>query len=85
MNNLQRYTKVFHEIFNLPEEQFDESFAFATVSEWDSIVHMSLVTALEEEFDIMFETEDILHYGSFENGKRILARHGVEIEAGEAA
>jgi acyl carrier protein len=80
MTNLQRYTKVFQETFNLPEDRFDAEFTFASVSEWDSIVHMSLVTAIEEEFDIMLETEDILHYGSFENGKRILAKHGVEIE-----
>ncbi|MCC5842474.1 MAG: acyl carrier protein [Opitutales bacterium] len=80
MTNLQRYTKVFSEIFNLPEASFDESFTFATTEEWDSIVHMSLVTALEEEFDIMLDTEDILNYGSFENGKRILAKHGVAME-----
>lgn len=80
MTNLQRYTQVFSTTFDMPGERFDAAFTFAEVSEWDSIVHMSLVTALEEEFDIMFETEDILHYGSFENGKRILAKYGVEIE-----
>lgn len=80
MANDERYVHVFGAIFNLPPEQFGAEFTFAAVSEWNSVVHMSLVTALEDEFDVMLETEEILNFGSFENGKRILAKHGVEIE-----
>ena len=38
-----------------------------------------LISELEDAFDIMFESEDILHYGSYENGKAILRKYGVEI------
>jgi len=46
---------------------------------WDSMAHMELIALLEDTFNIMFETEDILHYGSYENGKTIIKKYGVEI------
>ena len=45
---------------------------------WDSVGHMSLVAALEDEFDIMIDTDDIIDLSSYEKGKEILAKYGVE-------
>ena len=33
---------------------------------------MALISKLEEQFDIMLDTQDILEYGSFDNGIEIL-------------
>ena len=46
---------------------------------WDSVGHMSLVAALEDEFDIMIDTDDIIDLSSYEKGKAILAKYGVEL------
>ena len=35
---------------------------------------MGLISALEDAFDIMIETDDIIYFNSFENGKEILAK-----------
>jgi acyl carrier protein len=40
---------------------------------------MSLIAALEEAFDIMMDTEDIIGLSSFETGKAILKRYDVEL------
>mgnify|MGYP000777773696 FL=1 len=40
---------------------------------------MELIAQLEDEFEIMFETDDITHFGGYENGKAILAKYGVEL------
>lgn len=80
MTNLQKYEKVFADTFNLPVERFDGGFTYSEIAEWDSISHMSLVVGLEEEFGVMLDSKDILHFGSFENGKLILSKHGVIIE-----
>jgi acyl carrier protein len=40
---------------------------------------MSLITVLEDEFDIMIETEDIIDLSSFEKGMEILRKYDVEI------
>lgn len=79
MTNLQRYQKVFVNIFQMEEDTFNEKFTFASVEQWDSITHMSLITELEDEFDIMFDTEDILNYQSYENGKKLLRKYDVEV------
>ena len=41
---------------------------------------MGLVSALEDAFDIMLDTDDIIDFNSFEKGKEILAKadYGVE-------
>ena len=41
---------------------------------------MSLIAALEDEFDIMFESDDIIDFSSYEKGKEILkSKYDVEI------
>ena len=78
MTNLEKYNKIFCEVFNTNEEHLDKKFTFKDVSQWDSVAHLSLISELEEAFDVMFDSEDILHYESYENGKRILEKMGIE-------
>lgn len=79
MDNKQKYIDVFKTIFEVSEDKLDNSFNFKDVEEWDSLRHMTLISELEDAFDVMFETEDILHFGGFMNGIEILKRYGVEI------
>ena len=80
MTNLEKYNKIFKDVFGVNEEVLGEGFTFKDISQWDSVAHLSLISELEEAFDVLFESEDILHYGSYENGKKILARMGIIIE-----
>jgi acyl carrier protein len=78
MSNLEKYRKVFEEVFCVDEAVLNENFTFKGVDAWDSITHMTLITELEDTFDIMLETEDIIHYGSYLNGIEILKKYGVD-------
>lgn len=78
MSNLEKYNGVFTEVFGVSEAELNEGFTFSQVEIWDSLSHLTLISALEDAFDVMFETEDILHFGGYENGKKILERYGVE-------
>lgn len=78
MNNLQKYQNVFVNVFNVNASELNENFTFKGVQRWDSVAHLSLITELEDTFDVMFDSEDILHYGSYLNGIEILKRYGVE-------
>jgi hypothetical protein len=40
---------------------------------------MGMVAALEEAFDIMLETDDIIDFGSYTKGIEILAKYDVVI------
>lgn len=76
MNNLEKYTDVFMEVFNVSKEEAIQ-LKFQDIPAWDSVGHMGLVAALEEAFDIMLETEDIIDLSSFEKGKEILNKYEI--------
>ena len=40
---------------------------------------MSLIAALEDAFDIMFDTDDIIDFSSFSKGIEILKKYDVEV------
>lgn len=78
MSNLEKYQNVFCELFDVDVNFLNEDFNFKDVEQWDSMAHLSLISELEEAFEVMFETEDILHFGGYMNGMEILKRYGVE-------
>lgn len=45
--------------------------------EWDSVNHLNLILALEAEFDVAFEPEEIAAMQDLETVKNLLAEHGV--------
>lgn len=77
MTNLEKYNNVFMENLQISEDKLI-GLQYQDVELWDSVGHMSLVAALEDEFDIMIDTDDIIDLSSFEKGKEILAKYGVE-------
>ncbi len=78
MSNLEKYNDVFCRILNVNADVLNENFTFKAVEQWDSVAHLSLISELEEVFDVFFESEDILHYGSYKNGIKILERYGID-------
>lgn len=78
MSNLEKYNDVFCRILNVNSDALNEDFTFKTVPQWDSVAHLSLISELEDVFDVFFESEDILHYGSYENGKKIMEKYGID-------
>lgn len=76
MTNLEKYNNVFMENLQIPEDKL-VGLTYQSVELWDSVGHMSLVAALEDEFDIMIDTDDIIDLSSYEKGKEILAKYGV--------
>ena len=77
MTNLEKYVNTFMEVFEIKASDTD-GLEYQAIPTWDSVGHMSLIAALEETFDIMMDTEDIIDFSSFEKGKEILAKYDVE-------
>jgi acyl carrier protein len=77
MTNLEKYNQVFVSNFLVKEEQLP-GMSLGSVSVWDSVGHMGLVAAIEEAFDISLETDDIIDFFSYENGKLILNKYKIE-------
>ncbi len=51
---------------------------YNTIPEWDSVAHMILVAQIEEAFDVMLDTDDIIDMSSPAKATEILGKHGVD-------
>lgn len=74
MTNIEKYVNAFVEALEMKEDQV-EGLEYQAVTEWDSVGHMSLIAAIEEAFDIMMDTDDIIEFSSYEKGKEILCKN----------
>ena len=72
MTNLEKLNNIFAEVFSVDVSELNESFDKNSVDSWDSVHQLSLTSAVEDEFDIMLDAEDILGFSSYEKAKDIL-------------
>ena len=78
MNNKDLYNKAFMETFEIIEDKLS-GLKYQDITAWDSVGHMALIQRIEEAFDIMMETDDIIDLSSYEKGMEILtANYEVE-------
>ncbi|PWW07754.1 MULTISPECIES: acyl carrier protein [Mangrovibacter] len=78
MSNLAKYNSIFIETFEVTEEMLP-GYKYQDTPAWDSVGHMTMIAALEDAFDIMMDTDDIIDFSSWEKGKEILQKYDVEI------
>lgn len=76
MPNNEIYNKVFTDSLKVSSDKLN-SLIYRSVSSWDSVGHMVLIASMEEAFNIMIDTEDILDFSSYEKGKQILKKYDV--------
>lgn len=79
MTNLEKYNQAFMNAFEITQDMLDSKLEYQSIQNWDSVGHMGLIAELEEAFEIMFETEDIIDFSSYEKGKEIIAKYEVII------
>jgi acyl carrier protein len=76
-NQLTRLQQVFTAALELAPDVDHSGLAYRETPQWDSVAHLQLVIALEAEFDVMLETDDVLSLSSFGDATTILGRHGI--------
>jgi acyl carrier protein len=60
MENLQeRILKVMSLVFEVPLETLNENSSSDTIGSWDSLKHLNLILALEEEFNVEIPDEEV--------------------------
>jgi acyl carrier protein len=78
MTNIDKYKEAFVKSLELSEDMVNSQLAYQGVENWDSVGHMSLVAELEDTFDIMLETDDIIDFSSYDKGIEILRKYDIE-------
>lgn len=68
MTNLEKYEQAFCESLEVSKEQLI-GLEYQQITNWDSVGHMGLIAAIEDAFDIMMDTDDIIDLSSFEKGE----------------
>ena len=79
MTNLEKYNAIFQEVFGARVNQLGDNYSKETVSEWDSVHQLNVIALMEENFDLMLDPEDIMACTSYNAGKDILAKNGIEL------
>lgn len=78
MTNKEKYINCFVDALEVSADIVD-SLEYQSVESWDSVGHMALVAAIEDAFDIMLDTDDIVDLSSFSKGIEILKKYDVVI------
>ena len=79
MANLEKYNEAFTTSLGVSAEQL-KGLAYQAVESWDSVGHMGLIAALEDAFDIVMDTDDIIDFNSYEHGMEILAKYNINFQ-----
>ena len=54
-----------------------ENLTYRDIEAWDSVGHMALIAAIEDDFDVQFETEQVIDLSSFKVAADMLRGLGV--------
>ena len=76
MTNAEKYKQTFMASLGVAREVLPD-LTYQSVDSWDSVGNMALIAALEETFNFMMETDDIISFNSFMKGYEILKKYGV--------
>lgn len=63
--NSEKVLSLMAETFNVERRLLNEDTSQKNLSAWDSLRHLNLVVALEDEFEVSFEPEQIAIMTSF--------------------
>ncbi|SEU10029.1 acyl carrier protein [Paenibacillus sp. NFR01] len=80
MTNNQKLNQAFIDALGISPDNNVEELKYNAIPEWDSIAHMALVAQLDDTFDIMLDTEDIIEISSFNKAIEVLKKYGVSFE-----
>ena len=79
MTNLEKYNEIFVESFGVKLEDLNSEMVYQSITEWDSVGHMALIAAIEENFEILIDIDDIIEFGSYTIGIDILKKYEVKL------
>lgn len=81
MTNNQKLQQAFVDALAIEMSQVKDELTYNTIPEWDSTAHMVLIAELENQFDVMLDTDDIIDMSSVAKAKEILAKYDVQLDA----
>ena len=72
-----RIREIMSSVFNVDIAEIDEKASPDTIEKWDSLAHMNLIVALEEEFEVEIIEDEIIEMMNFKLTCEIIKSKGV--------
>jgi len=66
---------IFGEVIGIDESEVNDSIAYNSCEQWDSLLHLELINELEDAFDVEFEIDDIIAMETFGKVKEIVMKY----------
>lgn len=79
MTNQDKLKQILASVFNITVEEITNDSSPDTIENWDSLNHLNLVLALEEEFEINFTEEQTVEILNYELIVITLREQGIDI------
>ena len=76
--NEDKLKQVLADVFGVDLRTINDTTSVDTVAEWDSLRHLNLVLALEQQFNIVLSGEQTVQILSYPLIKIVLEEHGVD-------
>lgn len=71
--------QIFAEALAIDPDLVSDGLGYQSIPQWDSVAHMTLIAALEDTYEIMLDTDDIIDMSSVAKARQILAKYGVDV------
>lgn len=76
-STLQKLQQAFATALAVDLALITDDLAYNSIPQWDSTAHMLLIAELENSFNLLLNTDDIIDMSSVAKAREILTRHGV--------
>lgn len=73
--------QAFAQALGIGVDKINDDLAYNSIAEWDSTAHMILIAELENQFEVMLDTDDIIDMSSVGNAIEILAKYDIVFDA----
>lgn len=73
---ITRVRDIFRDVMDSPDITLDKDLTREQVQEWDSLNHINLVAAIESDFNILMDEDEIMGVHTVGDIYSILERHG---------
>jgi acyl carrier protein len=78
--NTQRLKQTMATVFGVRPEAITDKASIETIDSWDSLRHLNLVLALEEEFNVRLPEEEMVELLDFVKIRAALGKQGVRFQ-----
>ncbi|MCY6484328.1 acyl carrier protein [Clostridium aestuarii] len=80
MSNLEKINEIICDSFHIKNvENISDELGPDDIEGWDSMAHVEMITAFEEEFEIAMDVIDVSRMYTIGDIKKILKKYDVEI------